>query len=87
MLNVAIQLMAQGWGLSCWASTWNPTSATRRAEPATSSPAAAAPCPPASSGRAATRSPTRCRRGVGQTGVSYLICCGQIWSVDRADEG
>ncbi len=26
MLNVAIQLMAQGWSLSCWASTWNPTS-------------------------------------------------------------
>jgi len=88
MLNIAAQLMAQGWNLSCWdAHAWNPTSDHPHGRACDVFPGRGGVLPsPEQKARGDALAATL-QGSAAQTGVSYLIWYGQIWSVDRSDEG
>ena len=88
MLNLATQLMAQGWPISCWdAHAWNPSSDHPRGRACDVFPGEAGVLPTAAQKARGDALVASLQQSAGQTGVSYLIWYGRIWSASRADEG
>lgn len=87
-LNIATQLMAQGWRISCWdAHAWNPDSDHPRGKACDVFPGRGGVLPDAAEKAQGDALAASLQAGAAQTGVSYLIWYGQQWSVARADEG
>lgn len=87
-LNLALQLKAQGWSLTCWdAHAWNPTSdhPLGRACDAFPGPGGVLPTPQQKARGDALVATLQATAA--QTGVKYLIWYGQIWTVARAGDG
>ena len=88
MLNIATQLIAQGWTLSCWdAHAWNPTSDHPLGRACDVFPGRGGVLPTAEEKARGDALVASLQASAAQTGVSYLIWYGRIWSVERADEG
>lgn len=88
MLNVASQLLAQGWSISCWdAHEWNPTSDHPLGQACDVFPGRAGVLPSAQQQARGDDLAASLQGSAAQTGVSYVIWYGRIWSVGRATEG
>jgi len=88
MLNIATQLKSQGWSISCWdAHAWNPTSDHPLGRACDVFPGRGGVLPTAAEKANGDALAATLQASAAQTGVSYLIWYGQIWSVERADEG
>lgn len=85
---LATQLQAQGWSLSCWdAHAWNPTSDHPLGQACDVFPGKGGVLPTAEQKARGDVLAATLQASARQTGVAYLIWYGQIWSVERADEG
>lgn len=88
MLNIATQLIAQGWPISCWdAHAWNPSSDHPKGRACDVFPGRAGVLPTPEQKARGDALVTALQASAAQTGVSYLIWYGQIWSAERSDEG
>jgi len=86
-LNIATQLMAQGWNLSCWDEhAWNPTSDHPLGRACDVFPGPGGVLPTADQKARGDSLAATLQASAAQTGVSYLIWYGQIWTAERADQ-
>jgi hypothetical protein len=87
MLNLATQLQAQGWQVSCWdPHPWNPHSDHPKGAACDVFPGRAGELPSAPQKANGDALAASLRASAARTGVSYLIWYGHIWSVSRDDE-
>ncbi|MDP9437052.1 MAG: hypothetical protein M3P93_18445 [Actinomycetota bacterium] len=87
-LNIATQLMAQGWSVSCWDEhAWNPNSDHPRGRACDAFPGLGGRLPTAAQKARGDALAASLQASAGQTGLSYLIWYGEQWSVSRAEEG
>jgi hypothetical protein len=87
-LNLATQLMAQGWSVSCWdAHAWNPKSSHPLGKACDAFPGRGGVLPTAEQKARVDSLAATLQASASQTGVNYLIWYGRTWSVSRADDG
>ncbi len=88
MLNIATQLMAQGWSLSCWDEhAWNPGSDHPRGKACDVFPGGGGVLPTPEQKARGDALAASLRATAARTGVNYLIWYGRTWSLRRSDEG
>jgi hypothetical protein len=88
MASLAAQLQAQGWSISCWdAHAWNPTSDHPLGRACDVFPGKGGTLPTAAQKVDGDALAATLQATAAQTGVSYLIWYGRIWSTDRAGDG
>ncbi len=88
MLNIATQLMAQGWNISCWDEhAWNPNSDHPHGRACDVFPGRGGVLPGLDQKTRGDALAASLRASATQTGLSYLIWYGKQWSVNRADDG
>lgn len=87
-LNIATQLVAQGWRVSCWdAHAWNPDSDHPLGKACDVFPGRGGALPTAAERATGDALATSLQASAGRTGVAYLIWFGRQWSAGRPDEG
>jgi hypothetical protein len=87
-LNLANQLIAGGWRVSCWdAHEWNPDSDHPLGKACDAFPGRGGVLPSAAQRAAGDALATSLQATAGRTGVAYLIWSGRQWSSARATEG
>jgi hypothetical protein len=88
MLNIATQLMAQGWTVSCWDEhAWNPRSDHPLGRACDAFPGPGGRMPTAAQKARGDALASSLQASASETGMSYLIWYGRHWSVGRGDEG
>jgi hypothetical protein len=88
MANIATQLAAQGWRISCWdAHAWNPRSSHPRGQACDVFPGRGGLLPTAEQKANGDALAATMQATAAQTGITYIIWYGRIWSLSRADEG
>jgi len=86
--NLATQLQAKGWRISCWdPHLWNPASDHPKGRACDVFPGKGGVLPSAEQKANGDTLAAALRASAARTGVSYLIWYGQIWSVSRDGEG
>ena len=86
--NVAQQLAAQGWRLSCWDQhAWNPTSDHPKGRACDVFPGQGGVLPSPSEKARGDALAADLRAHASDLGIHYVIWYGRIWSVERSDEG
>lgn len=87
-LNLANQLVAGGWRVSCWdAHEWNPDSDHPLGKACDVFPGRGGVLPSAAERAAGDALAASLQASAARTGVAYLIWSGRQWSSARADEG
>lgn len=87
-LNLATQLLAQGWRLTCWdPHPWAPRSDHPVGLACDVYPGAGGVLPTATEKAHGDALASALQASAAQTGVNYIIWYGQIWSAGRAGEG
>jgi hypothetical protein len=88
MLNIATQLMAQGWTVSCWDEhAWNPDSDHPLGKACDAFPGPGGRMPTAAQRARGDALASSLQASSGQTGLAYVIWYGRQWSAGRGDEG
>jgi hypothetical protein len=88
MLNLALQLKAQGWSLSCWdAHAWNPTSDHPLGRACDAFPGRGGVLPTRQQKARGDALAATLQATASATGVKYLIWSGRIWNTARASDG
>ncbi len=88
MLNIATQLEAQGWSLSCWDEhAWNPDSDHPLGRACDAFPGAGGRMPTAAEKARGDALASSLQGSAGQTGLAYVIWYGRQWSAGRGGEG
>ncbi len=87
-LNIATQLLAQGWSISCWDEhAWNPNSDHPKGKACDAFPGPGGALPTAAQKARGDALTASLQASAAQTGISYLIWYGQQWAASRADQG
>ncbi len=88
MLNIATQLLARGWNVSCWDEhAWNPNSDHPLGRACDAFPGAGGRMPTAAEKARGDALASSLQASAGQTGLAYVIWYGRQWSVGRRGEG
>ncbi len=88
MLNIATQLMAQGWTMSCWDEhAWNPDSDHPLGRACDAFPGLGGRMPNAAQKARGDALASSLQASAGQTGLAYVIWYGRQWSTGRGADG